>query len=399
MKYMTRIALATLVCAGVAGAADWTGFRGTGAAVSMETNLPTTWSKDDGIRWKVALPGRGLSNPVIADGRVYLTASSGYREKRLHVICLEEATGKKLWERQYNSTGNTTCHPATNMAAPTPVTDGKAVYALFATGDLVALDRDGTQLWYRSLVGDYPGISNQVGMASSPVIAGKAVCVAMDNVGDSFLAGIDRQTGKNLWKIDRPKAINWTTPIVLKGNTPTVLFQNGSEATAVDPDTGKVRWRHEADLLTIQSPVQGENGAVHLAGSVIRTIKPQEDGAKPALQWEGGQILGGYASPVFYQGRLYGVTQAAVTCLQASDGKELWKQRVDGPFEGSPVIGDGKLYVQNRKGRTFVVELGDKPKVLARNDLDDTFQATPAIANGCLYLRSDKYLYCVGAKK
>src|SRR6185312_9458939 len=96
----------------------------------------------------------------------------GYRESRLHVLCLDEATGKKLWERQFTSTGSTSCHPKTCMAAPTPVTDGKHVYALFATGDLAALDRDGNLLWYRSLARDYPDMTNQVGMAASPVLAG-----------------------------------------------------------------------------------------------------------------------------------------------------------------------------------------------------------------------------------
>jgi outer membrane protein assembly factor BamB len=115
--------------------------------------------------------------------------------------------------------------------------------------------------------------------------------------------------------------------------------------------------------------------------------------------WEGPPLSGGFASPVFHRGRLYGITRAAVVCLSAKDGTEVWRQRLDGDFEGSPVIAGGKLYAVNNKGRAYVVELGDRPKVLARNDLDDKFQATPAVANGCLYLRSDKYLYCIGPKK
>src|SRR5207244_4427325 len=108
----------------------------------------------ENIRWKAALPGRGLSCPIITGGKVFVTACSGYMQNRLHVICFNEKTGEKLWERQLTSTGNPQCHPKTNMAAPTPATDGKAVYALFATGDLAAIDLDGTLLWYRSLVTD-----------------------------------------------------------------------------------------------------------------------------------------------------------------------------------------------------------------------------------------------------
>ena len=101
-----------------ARAADWTQFRGPGgSSVSMETNLPVKWSKTEGLRYKVELPGRGLSNPVIADGRIFVTACSGYRENRLHVLCFDEATGKKLWERRFTSTGITSCHQTTCMAA------------------------------------------------------------------------------------------------------------------------------------------------------------------------------------------------------------------------------------------------------------------------------------------
>jgi outer membrane protein assembly factor BamB len=397
MKKIPYIVLPLLIVS-AAAAADWGGFRNTtGSAVGDEATTPIKWGKDEGLRYKVELPGRGLSNPVIAAGRVFLTACSGYREKRLHVLCLDEATGKKVWERQFTATGNTSCHPVSNMAAPTPVTDGKALYALFATGDLAALSRDGDLLWYRSIVGDYPGVSNQVGMASSPVLAGDAVCLQMDSVGESFIAGLDRKTGKNLWKLPREKSINWTTPIVLDSGA--VLFQNADEATALDPNTGKVRWRLKGGWSTIPSPTSGE-GAVFLTGNaMLKAVRPKQGSEAPEELWEGGAVVGGYASPVYYKGRVYGLTAAAVVCLSAKDGSEVWRQRVDGPFDGSPVIANGKLYALNNKGRTSVFELGDKPALIAKNDLDDKFQATPAVANGCIYLRSDKYLYCVGSKK
>src|SRR5206468_1932656 len=106
----------------------------------------------------------GVSCPVIAGGQVYLTACSAYRQRRLHVLCFDAVSGKKLWERQVAATGSTTCNSKTCMAGPTLVTDGERVYALFATGDLVCLDKNGDLVWYRSLVGDYPNITNQVGM-------------------------------------------------------------------------------------------------------------------------------------------------------------------------------------------------------------------------------------------
>src|SRR5262245_30311118 len=212
--FRSGVALLTAgVLAACAPAADWTQFRGTNG-VSAETGLPVKWGKDQNVRWKAELPGRGLSGVVVAAGRAFVTCNDGPDQKRLLTLCFDAATGKKLWQRSVWATGGTNCHPRTCMAAPTPVTDGKNVYALFATADLVAYDADGNMLWYRSLTGDYPTITNQVGMASSPVLAGGVLVVPMDNSGESFLAGIDLKSGKNLWKKDRPRDINWVTPAV-----------------------------------------------------------------------------------------------------------------------------------------------------------------------------------------
>jgi outer membrane protein assembly factor BamB len=404
MSQRTRGILAAALLAALAGtaaAADWTEFRGPGGSgISEEKGLPVKWSKTEGLRYKVALPGRGLSNPVIAGGRIYLTACSGYRQRRLHVLCLDEATGKKLWERQVAATGNTGCNGSTSMAAPTPVTDGKAVYALFATGDLAAYDRDGTLLWYRSLVGDYPDVTNQVGMAASPVLAGNVLLLPLDNAGDSFVAGVDVRTGKNLWRVKRQRCINWVTPLVFtSAGNPAALFVTGDEATALDPQTGMVRWSYKSEKLTgIPSPAVGD-GVLYIPAGRLLALKPRQDGSEPELLWKGPTLTSGYSSPIYYKGRLYGLTAVAAVCVDPRDGSEVWKQRVDGPFWSSPVLADGKLYAVSNKGRTSVVQLGDKPKLLARNDLDDTINATPAIANGCIYLRSDKYLYCVGPAK
>src|SRR5262245_19648781 len=232
-----RIALVCfLLCVTVSAAGDWTRFRGPGGVgVSDETGIPTTWSEKENIRWKVDLPGRGLSNPVIAGGRVYVTACSGHEQKRLHVLCFDVRNGKKLWERQFRATGNTGCHEKTNMAAPTPATDGERVYALFATADLACLDKDGDLIWYRSLVGDYPTLSNQVGMAASPIVWKDLVIVPMENVGESFLVGIDKMTGTNRWKTPRPRAINWITPVVReRDGQAEVIFQGDAALTAYD---------------------------------------------------------------------------------------------------------------------------------------------------------------------
>jgi outer membrane protein assembly factor BamB len=398
-----RIA-AGLVCAGalavgLAAAGDWPQFRGPLGWAVAEESVPVRWSAEENVRWKVGLPGRGVSSPVVAGGKVYVTASSGYRHRRLHVLCFDQAGGKKLWERQFAATGNTMCHEKTSMAGPTPAADGKAVYALFATGDLAALDPSGNLLWYRSLAGDYPDITNQVGMAASPVLYRDTLLLPMENAGDSFAAGLDARTGKNRWRVARFKDINWVTPVVAEINGQAcALFQTTHDLTAYDPETGKVRWAFTAqETAPIQSPVVG-GGLVYAAAQPYLALRPGSAGAAPEVVWRSTKLAFTYATPVFHQGRIYGLVGVGVNCVDAATGERVWQQRLKGPFWASPVIAGDKVYVVNEEGTTAVIQLGDKPKVLARNDLGESILATPAVSNGALFLRSDQHLFCIAPK-
>jgi outer membrane protein assembly factor BamB len=381
-------------------AGDWPQFRGPGGrAVSDETGLPVKWSDTKNVRWKAELPGRGVSSPVVADGRVYVTACSGYRQRRLHVLCLDAATGKKLWERQVASTGGTMCHPKTCMAAPTPVTDGRHVYALFATGDLASFDRDGNLLWYRSLERDYPDISNQVGMAASPVLAGQTLLLPLENAGDSFALGLDVQTGRNRWKVPRTRDINWVTPLVTRFRGKTAgLFQTAAEITAYDVESGETLWTYHGDKLgSVPSPAIADD-LVIVPGNPSVALRLSE-GGQPEVVWKSRKLQASYASPVVYKGRIYGMIDIGVACLDAATGEQLWKERLGTGFSASPILADGKLYVAKEEGDTTVVQLGDEPKILANNALNEPLLATPAISGGAIYLRTETHLYCIAAKK
>lgn len=375
---------------------DWTQFRGpTGTGVSAETGIPVEWSKDKGIKWTAELPGVGLSSPVVAAGRVFVTATSGPEQQQLHVLCFDAKDGKKLWERKFWSTGPTQCNKKTNMAAPTPAADATRVFALFATCDLAALDRDGNLLWYRSLARDYPTIGNNVGMAASPVLHKDTLFVALENVGESFAAAIDAKTGVNLWKHGRSAKINWTTPAVAtRAGRAEVVFQSPGDLTGYDAETGSKLWSLEGGKhTTIPSPIAAD-GIVYAPGGPFLALRPG-NGAVERI-WEAPALATATASPSIHKGKLYTVDSAGiVSCSDAATGKVLWKSRTKGPHSASPVIAEDRLYLLNEAGATAVLDLNDGGKTLATNELGDPMLASPAVSGGAIYLRSDRKLYCI----
>jgi outer membrane protein assembly factor BamB len=397
-----------LFAAAVPALADSPQFRGRlGKGDFGETELPTSWGPNENVRWKVELPGRGLSSPVIAQGRLYLTACTGPLQERLHVLCFDAARGKKLWERQFWATGTTLCHEKTNMAAPTPATDGERVYALFATHDLFCLDRDGDLVWLRALTRDYPTVGNNVGMASSPVVCQNTLLLAMENAGESFAAGLDVLTGENRWKVERPRGINWVTPLVAQtGGQPEVVFQSPEEVTAYAPETGRKRWSFAGKGLgTIASPVVGD-GLLLVPGSRFLALRPP--GAKKETEqvWQSNKLPTGFASPLYANGKVYAVSfKGVLNCADAATGKALWSERLtEGEYAASPMLAGGKIYVVSEDGTTTVVDPAAATRVVAVNRLggdskEEKVLASPVGHDGALYLRSDRYLYCISAKK
>lgn len=383
-------------------AGDWPAFRGPeGSGVSDEVGLPVKWSKTENVRWKAELPGRGLASPVVVGNRVIVTASSGSQQDRLHVLCFDTKTGRKLWERQFKATGSTMTHPKTSVAAPTPVVDDGKIYALFSSGDLAALDLEGNLLWFRALQLDYPAVHNQLGMAASPIVVQGVLMLPLENAGDSFVAGVDVKDGVNRWKVERKRGINWVSPLVMKvGDRVDVLFQSGSDLTAYDPTTGKERWTYKGGLSTIPSPVPGKDIILAPGGGGLTALRAITGKDEPEVLWESKKLGSQTGSPLFYDGRVYAISSGQILqCADAINGEILWSQRVGvKPYSGSPVAGDGKIYCVNELGVCHVVKVGEKPELLASNDLGETILSTPAIAGGAIYLRSDAHLWCISDK-
>ncbi|MBC8114777.1 MAG: PQQ-binding-like beta-propeller repeat protein [Candidatus Saccharimonas sp.] len=404
MRTTTSSLVAFLTLTALAMAGDWRQFRGNDTTgVSEEASLPVKWSATENIGWKSALPGRGLSSPIIVGDRVFVTCSSGYRQDRLHVLCFSAADGSPVWERQFTATGRTMSHPKTCNAAPTPASDGRRIFALYSSNDLVCLDLDGNLLWYRGLTFDHPNVSNSLGMASSPVVVGDTLVAQVENDSESLATGVDVATGLSRWTMTRPKRANWTSAAVLgKGagsDEDLVLLQSSEGLAAIQPLTGKVVWNYKEGASTIPSSVVSD-GVIYIPSQGITAIRPPQNSANIEVLWRVGKLGPQTASPIVYQGRLYCVNGAGVLlCGDTKTGEEKWKLRMTGPFTGSPVAAGGHLYFFNETGEAHVVKPGDEQgELVATNKLDETFLCTPAIANGAIYIRSDKTLWKIATK-
>jgi outer membrane protein assembly factor BamB len=383
-------------------AADWPQFRGQGGrGVAADTELPIRWTATDNVRWKAELPGPGASSPVVAGGRVFVTACSGPRQDRLHVLCFDAAGGRKLWERRLWGTGGTMCHPKTNMAAATPAADGERVYALFGTGDLACFGRDGDLLWYRALARDYPTFSNQVGLAASPVPWEDLLLVPLENRGrESLFLGIDRRTGKNRWQVERPREFNWVTPLVYtRGGRDEVLLQAPPALVSYDPGTGKENWTFNGPGFNIVAMPVVEDDSIFVPGSALTALRLASDRGTPKRVWATPKLSTNLSSPLYYRGRIYAVNPTGVlNCGDPATGKLLWQERLQGGYSASPVGAAGNVYVVNEDGATTVLQAGDEPRILERNVLDEPTLASPAIADGAIFLRTDRRVYCFAEK-
>jgi len=381
---------------------DWLQFRGPGSSGtggdgedSPASTPPLTFGAEN-IAWKADLPGRGVSSPIVVSGRVVVTCSSGYRQDRLHVLCFDAREGRKLWERQFWATGRTMCHPKTCMAAPTPASDGKRILAFYSTNDLFSLDLEGNLLWLRGLTRDYPNASVAVGMASSPLVAGDLVVVQVENDCQSFAAGLDLETGINRWKIDRPRKPNWSSPVILPGQSPAddvLVLQSWSRISGHEPATGREVWNYPEDCHPIPSSTPG-GGVLYVPSGGLTALRPAPGETAPRVLWKSSRLRPGTSSPLVYRGNIYIVTgNGILSCGDPANGEIIWRLRLQGPVSSSPVASGGYIFIVSEKGLIQVVKTGEEGKLEGSTDLKETILCTPALTGGALYLRSDRHLY------
>ena len=408
------VAIVTLACVVFAGA-DWPQFRGA-ASNSVAVDAVNLSGSDIPVAWSAALPGRGPSSPIVVGNRIFLTASSGTKQDRLHVLGFDATSGRPLWERQFWATGRTLSHPSSANAAPTPASDGKRIFAFYSSNDLACLDLDGNLLWFRGLAHDFPRVGNDAGMSSSPVVLGDTVIVQVENQGDSFAAGLDVANGETRWRIERDPMSAWASPIAMVGKRPDesiVLLQNMRKITAHDPRTGKVLWEHQAPCDGISSAT-AMDGIVYVPSSGIAALDPKPGDSAPTILWKSAQIQPGAASPIVHGQRLYAINRGGVLLVgDVADGAILSKTRLTGSFWSTPTLVGNRLYAFSHEGLAQVVQIsedGRSAEVVATQQLIDSnqgarsagdapaevFQSSPAVAQGGIFIRTDKRLLRLG---
>lgn len=444
-------------------AGDWSRFRGpNGTGVSPDsTPTPVVWSPTQNIKWRVELPGEGVSCPIVVGDKIFVTAYSGYgytrgeqKDLKRHLVCLDRATGKTLWqtsvepvlpEDPYSGAGV----PQHGYASHTPVSDGERVYVFFGKTGVMAFDLDGKQLWKHGVGTESD--PRRWGSSSSPILV-EGVVVVPAGPESRALIGLDAKTGEELWKSEGESLGNlWGTPAVASVANPQpgaptseIILGAPGEIWGVNPRNGKLRWYAEAvggDQFSTSVVV--DNGVVYAVegrsgGSIALKAGGKGDVTATNVVWK-GRDANRFGTPVVYNNRLYFVSNGIVNCLDAKTGNKLFQSRlpvadsssanrpIDPPREApreeggrggrggfggggggrggtdyaSPVAADGKIYFVTNTGDTHVFKASDTFESLAVNQTatGETFAATPAISNGELFLRSNKALYCISDKQ
>ena len=415
-----------LVAVGIVGASlipslsaeNWPQWRGPFLnGISSETNLPVKWSKTENIAWKAALPAWSGSTPIIWGNRIFLNVAEG---GELYLWAVDRARGAVIWKQRLGS-GDVKMRKQ-NMSSPSPVTDGRHVWAMTGTGVLKAFDFSGKELWTRDIPKDYGAFGLQWGYGSSPLLHEDSLYVqvlhGMRTDDPSYLLRISKADGTTTWRTERPTSArmespdSYTTPGLLRyGGKTEIVLSGGDVVTGYDPADGRELWRagglnpkNEGSYRIVASPVvHGELIFVPSRERPMLALKPggRGDVTKSHVLWH---FMNGpdVPTPVTDGRYLYAINDRGIMwCLDAKTGEEKYgRQRLrSATYSASPVLADGKIYITDEDGVTSVVRTGPMFEVLAENDFGEYTLSSPAVSEGQIFIRTQAALYAIGTRK
>ena len=428
MAMAVAMALQICVFADDMAVDQWPQWRGpTGQGISNTAEPPIEWAEDKNVAWKVALPGKGHSTPIVWGQRVFVTAAIPVGDAQppvydqaegshdnapvthhyeFAVICLSRADGKEQWRttvaKVFPHEGG---HVSGSLASQSPVTDGERVYAFFGSRGLHCLDFEGKLVWTKDLGQMHTHHAH--GEGASPILAAGNVVVNWDHEKQSFIVAIDKATGVEKWRTNRDEPTSWSTPLLIEHKGQQQIIVNAStRIRAYNPKTGEEIWQCGGmSRNVIASPLFADG--VVFAGSSYDTramVAIQIEGAKgdvtgtAQVLWERNKRTPYVPSPLLYKGTLYtlGHYQAILSCIDPKTGEDT-----TGPFRlpgiqnfyASPVAAAGRIYLSDLNGATMVLQHSENPSPIGVNQLDDAFSATPVLVGKDLFLRGERHLY------
>jgi len=393
-----------MIADGGEAAQQWARWRGpSGQGLASGTGYPDTWSGTDNVLWKTPIAGSGNSSPIVWRDRIFLTVS---REagRRLAAIAFRRDSGAILWETAVPDGAVDSPHPKNGFASATPVTDGSRVYVSFGSRGLFALDLDGKILWRA----DLGRLENYHGPAGSPLLYKDRVIVYQDQTSGSFIAAFNAATGRQMWRTGRQASVGWGSPVAVRtGDRDEIIVNGQSRVQAYDPDSGRELWRCNGTTFeVIPTPVVGFGLVFAASGRAGPTlaIRPggQGDVTRTHVAWSTPRGSPFVPSPLLYGQLLYTVNDmtSIASAFDAATGTLAWQGRLGAAqregFSASPVAADGKVFLTNDDGETFVLRAGSTFDLLHVNRIGERTLASPALAGGRWYIRTERHLYAIG---
>ena len=404
---LAEVLFATVLVNVASASEEWSRFRGVnGSGQSDAVTVPIEWAPED-YNWQVPLPGIGHSSPVISGDRVVVTSGDPEGATR-HVLCLRSSDGSQIWSREFPSASHH-LHARNSYASSTPALDEEHVFLMWATPDayhLVALNLENGRTVWRVNLGEF---KSQHGFATSPIVYRDSVIVANEQLGESFLAAYDRNTGKEKWRCRREGGVQtaYSVPCVLRmenGIEQLIFHSTAHGMTGINPENGESLWSIDVfNKRCVSSPViaggfvfgsSGQGGS----GEALVAVKPGNGTTRrPEVAYEIKKSAPYVVTPIAYRNWIFVWHDGGVvSCHDVADGKLRWRQRVGRGFSGSPIRIGPNLYGVTDDGQVVVLAAAEKFQLLARNDLGEPSRATPAVADGCLYLRTESRLISLG---
>lgn len=377
--------------------ANWPAFRGPDSnGVATVTSAATEWNVEsgEGIAWKIETPLPGYSSPVIWQDRLYVT---GADKTTREVYAYAAETGELVWRHAVDDIPGgperaPRVHGDTGLAPSTVAVDGEHVFAIFPTGDLVALDLDGNRMWGKNLGAP----DNQFGHSSSLVTYEGLLIVQYDQRSDGRLLGLDVLSGEERWRVPR-SSVSWSSPILVNtGSRWELIVTNSTSLDSFDPASGVKLWGLDCLGGDMGPSAAFADGMVFAANDYASAVGVKLGASGAEIVWEYDQFLPDTASPLATAEHVFLTTSyGTVICLDAKSGEQRWQRDFDMGFYSSPILVGDAVYALDLDGTMRIFKASDSFELVAEPELGELAAATPAFVGDKIYLRGDKFLYCI----